>query len=109
MGSSGCRMVACKRSETSCGCAKVDKYARFCQTVSAFPVYQHGPKYLVYREALGSDEVLGSLHHILLRPSTRPAQPLLLQHSDHLIANGRAVAVLVIRRATRIAEYYSVL
>jgi hypothetical protein len=36
MGSSGCRIVACRRSETSCGCVRVDKYARFYVRVSAF-------------------------------------------------------------------------
>jgi hypothetical protein len=73
---------------------------------------EHGLKsswaYLVYRQMLGSDQLLGASHDRLLGPLARTAQPLLLQHGDDLGADGRGVAVLVVRGATRITEYYAV-
>lgn len=40
--------------------------------------------------------------------STWPAQPLLLQDSDDVVVDGWGVAVLVVRGATGITEYYAV-
>jgi hypothetical protein len=65
--------------------------------------------YLVYRQMLRRNQLLGARHDRLPRPPAWTAQPLLLQHSNDLVADGRGVAVLVVRGTTRITEYYAVI
>jgi len=61
-------MVACRRSETSCGCARVDKYARICECVSAFSEDQGQSK--VPRLSIGSQQRPGSVFLAPRSPST---------------------------------------
>lgn len=84
------------------------KYARFCRTCQLARIRVPHAAYLVQGQALASHQLLRTRDHALLGPHAGPTQPLLLEHGDDVVIDRRAVAVLVVRGATRITEDYAV-